>query len=403
VKLKGLVAALWLAGIAAGSDPHWVTTWSASMAGSAANPPIFSNQTVREIVHISAGGESVRVRFSNAFGSQPLMIGSAHVALCALGSIVRPGSDRALKFDGQQSTSILSGGSVFSDPVQLKLTPLQDLAVSIYLPNVTPATSVHWSARQTSYVADGDRTGLSVMWPKDTITFWPFLAGVEVAGGEAVDAIVTLGDSITDGAASTMDSNRRWPNVLAERLLAENRRRPLAVVNAGIGGNRILHNGAGPSGPEFGPSALARFGRDVLAQPGVKYVVVLEGINDLGHPGVAAPLSETVSAGEIISGLQQLIVRAHAKGLRIFGGTLLPFEGATAPGYYTSEREAARQSVNQWIRTSKAFDSVIDFDKAVRDPSHPARLLRRYDSGDHVHPNDAGYKAMGEFVDLSLF
>jgi lysophospholipase L1-like esterase len=392
----------WLAGIAAGSDPHWVATWSASMAGSAANPPIFSNQTVREIVHTTVGGSSVRVRFSNAFGNQPLVIGAGHVAVCALGSIIRPSTDRALRFNGQLSTSIPRGKFVLSDPVGLNLTPLQDLAVSIYLAAATSATSVHWSARQTSYVADGDRTGSSVMWPNDTIASWPFLAGVEVAGGEAEGAIVALGDSITDGAASAMDSNRRWPNVLAERLLGQNRR-PLAVVNAGIGGNRILHDGAGPSGPEFGASALGRFDRDVLAQPGVKYVIVLEGINDLGHPGVAAPFSETVSATEIISGLQILIARAHEKGIRIFGGTLLPFEGATAPGHFTPEREVSRQSVNQWIRTSKAFDAVIDFDKAVRDPSHPARMLLRYDSGDHVHPSDAGYKAMGETVDLSLF
>jgi lysophospholipase L1-like esterase len=235
------------------------------------------------------------------------------------------------------------------------------------------------------------------------MTWWPFLAGVDVVDLGLRKAIVAFGDSITDGDQSTQDANRRWPDMLAARLQAPERKDPIAVLNAGIGGNRILHDGAGPSGPKFGISALARFDRDVLAQPGVKYVIVLEGINDIGQPDVAAPASERVTADEIIFGLGQLIRRAHKKDLRIFGGTLTPFEGAAFPGYYTPEREVMRQIVNRWIRATAPFDAVIDFDAAVRDPNHPTRLLPRYDSGDHIHPNDAGYRAMGEAVDLSVF
>jgi lysophospholipase L1-like esterase len=213
--------------------------------------------------------------------------------------------------------------------------------------------------------------------------------------------LVAFGDSITDGARSTMDANHRWPDVLASRLLARRGGRPIGVVDAGIGGNRILHDASGNI--RFGVNALARFDRDVLAQPGVRYVIVLEGINDLGHAGTSAPVAETVSADDIIAGLKQLIARAHEKGIKIYGGTLTPFEGTVFPGYYTPEKEAKRQAINSWIRTGKAFDGVVDFDKAVRDPNHPGRMLPAYDGGDHLHPGDAGYKAMGEAVDVAIF
>jgi lysophospholipase L1-like esterase len=213
--------------------------------------------------------------------------------------------------------------------------------------------------------------------------------------------VVAFGDSITDGALSTVDANHRWPNILADRLLAQHGSKKVAVLDAGIGGNRILHDAA--SDVRFGMNALARFDRDALAQPGVKYVIVLEGINDLGHPGQSAPVSETVSAEDIIAGLKQLIERAHEKGFKIFGATLTPFEGTAIPGYFTPEKEVKRKAVNEWIRTGKAFDGVIDFEKAVRDPNHPDRMLPAYDGGDRLHPGDAGYKAMGEAVDLSLF
>jgi lysophospholipase L1-like esterase len=225
---------------------------------------------------------------------------------------------------------------------------------------------------------------------------------VDVLAPESASAVVAFGDSITDGARSTVDSNHRWPNILADRLLAQHGRRKIGVLDAGIGGNRILHD-ALPDNIRFGVNALARFDRDVLAQPGIRYVIVLEGINDLGHAGTSAPPSETVSAEDIIAGMKQMIERAHEEGTKIFGATLTPFEGTAFKSYFTPEKEMKRKAVNQWIRTSRAFDGVIDFEKAVRDPNHPDRMLPAYDGGDHLHPGDAGYKAMGEAIDLSLF
>jgi lysophospholipase L1-like esterase len=228
------------------------------------------------------------------------------------------------------------------------------------------------------------------------------VTGVDVLAPESTSALVAFGDSITDGAHSTVDANHRWPDFLAARLLARGGHKGVAVLDAGIGGNRILHD-AGSTNVRFGVSALARFDRDVLAQPGVKYVIVLEGINDLGHAGSSAPLSESVTADDLIAGLKQLIERAHEKGIKIFGATLTPFAGMPSKTYFTPEKEAIRKAVNQWIRTGKAFDGVVDFEKAVRDPANPDRMAASYDSGDHLHPGDAGYKAMGEAVDLSLF
>ncbi len=217
----------------------------------------------------------------------------------------------------------------------------------------------------------------------------------------STSALVAFGDSITDGARSTVDANHRWPDFLAARLLARGGGKRIGVLDAGIGGNRILHDAG--ANVRFGVSALARFDRDVLAQPGVKYVIVLEGINDLGHAGSSAPPSESVTADDLIAGLKQLIERAHEKGIKIFGATLTPFEGTPSKGYFTPEKETIRKAVNQWIRTGKAFDGVIDFEKAVRDSANPDRMAASYDSGDHLHPGDAGYKAMGESIDLSLF
>jgi lysophospholipase L1-like esterase len=384
-----------LALLLAFNDGGWVGTWAASPAG-AGTPTQFDKQTLREIVHTSIGGSRVRVRLSNAFGAQPLVIGAAHVALRSSGSSVA--SDHALTFSGQTSFSIPAGALALSDPVALEVRAASDVAVSIYLPAATPGATAHASAQQTSFVAPGDLTG-AVDLPATAvkITSWPFLAGVDVSGSRKMEAIVAFGDSITDGARSTNDANTRWPDVLAQRLHAK-----FAVLNQGIGGNRVLHDGTGRLAA-VGQSALARFDRDVLAQPGVKYVIVLEGINDIGFPGAVGGESEEVTADQIIAGLQQLVERAHERGLRIFGGTLTPFEGTTIPKYYAPEREPKRQAVNQWIRTSKAFDAVIDFEKAVQDPSHPTRILAQYDSGDHLHPSDAGYKAMAGAIDLKLF
>jgi lysophospholipase L1-like esterase len=258
---------------------------------------------------------------------------------------------------------------------------------------------IHYAAQQRNYIVRGDQTAAATLNDPATITSWVFLAGVDVLAPETAAAVVAFGDSITDGAVSTVDANHRWPDTLAARLREAGKK--IAVMDAGIGGNRILHDAK--SNVSFGVNALARYDRDVLAQPGVRYVIVMEGINDIGHAGTSAPVSETVSAEDIIAGLRQLIERAHERGLKIFGGTLTPFEGTVFPGYYSPEKDVKRKAVNQWIRTSKAFDGVIDFDKAVQDPQNPNRILPKYDGGDRLHPSDAGYQAMGEAIDLSLF
>lgn len=386
----------------------WVGTWSASPEapfGEASPEKLrdkpFENETIRNVVHTSIGGSRVRIKLSNLFGSRPVVIGAAHVAVRDKGPRIVTGSDRALTFSGRASVSIPAGAVVLSDPAKLDVPAGGDLAVSIFLPEVTPMTSVHRSAFQTSYVAAGNAAGAETFDEPTTISVWPFLTAVDVETAASPGAVVTLGDSITDGSNSTSNTNRRWPDVLAARLRAA--KRNVAVLNQGIGGNRILHDGTGDYGPAFGPNALARFDRDVLAQAGVRWVVVLLGINDIGHPGAGAPMSEDVSAEDMIAGLRQLAERAHEKGLLIYGCTLTPFEGITWAGWFTPEKEAKRQAVNHWIRTSGVFDGVVDFDKAVRDPEHPTRMLEAFDSGDHLHPNDAGLKAMGEAIDLRLF
>lgn len=402
-----ILLALWPGGAAAAaaSDP-WVVAWGAS-----ASPPlptaeqmqkaklVFENQTLREIVYASLGGESVRVRLSNAFGTSAVEMGAAHIALRGDGAAVKAGSDRVLTFSGRTSVTIPPNAIVLSDPVKLRVPAGGGLAVSLYLPRQTQGAGIHYGAQQTNYIAQGDQTAAATLTGAATVASWVFLAGVDVPAAEAAGAVVTFGDSITDGAVSTVDANRRWPDRLAARL--REARRPVAVMDAGIGGNRILNDAR--SNVSFGVNALARYDRDVLAQPGVRYVIVLEGINDIGHAGTSAPVSETVTADEIIAGLRQLIERGHERGLKVFGGTLTPFEGTVFPGYFSPEKEAKRKAVNEWIRTGKAFDGVIDFDKVVRDPRNPDRILPEYDSGDHLHPGDAGYKAMGEAVDLALF
>ena len=394
------------ASVSFAASGRWVATWGASPAPQLATAAEmradhleFDNQTLREIVHTSLPGRSVRVRLSNAYGKQTVEIGTAHIALRADGPGIVAGSDRVLTFSGRPSVSIPPDALVLSDPVQLNVPAAGDLAVSIYLPKPATGAGVHYSAEQTNYVASGDLTSAASLSDPAKIGSWVFLTGVDVLAPESAATLVAFGDSITDGARSTMDANHRWPNFLAARLLA--RHKDIGVLDAGIGGNRILHDPA--SNIRFGVNALARFDRDVLAQPGVKYVIVLEGINDLGHAGPSAADPQIVTAEDIIAGLKQMIARAHEKGIRIYGATLTPFEGTAFPGYFTPEKEIKRKAVNQWIRTSHAFDGVVDFEKAVRDPSHPDRMLPAYDGGDHLHPGDAGYQAMAGSIDLALF
>lgn len=391
----------------AAGQTHWVATWATSPAPQLADDQmrsaklVFENQTIREIVHASLGSDTVRVRLSNAYGKQTVEIGAAHLALAGKESGIVAGSDRALTFSGRPTVAIPPDALVLSDPVKLIVPAGANLAVSLFLPKATAGGGIHYASQQNSYLGAGDVTGAASLPQPATVASWVFLTGVDVLAPAAAGAVVAFGDSITDGARSTLDANHRWPDILASRLLAQRGRKQIAVVNAGIGGNRILHDPA--NNIRFGVNALARFDRDVLAQPGVQYVILLEGINDLGHAGTSAPESETVSAEDIVAGMKQLIERAHEKGLKVFGATLTPFEGTAFPGYFTPEKEVKRKAVNEWIRTGKAFDGVIDFEKALRDPAHPDRMLPAYDGGDRLHPGDAGYKAMGEAVNLALF
>ncbi|TQK10389.1 SGNH/GDSL hydrolase family protein [Herbaspirillum sp. SJZ107] len=390
---------------------RWVGTWGASPTGAAISPQPapreLTNQTLRQIVHTSIGGNRVRVCFSNEFGTTPLTIGAAHVARRTAGSSIDPATGRVLTFGGQPSIVIPPGAPALSDPVDLDLPPLVDLAISIYLPQPATATTLHGSAFQTNYIVAGNAAGAPTLADASTTTSWHFLSGVSVWTSRA-GAIVTLGDSITDGAVTTVDANRRWPDILSLRLRQYDRLFRLGVVNAGIGGNRLLNPGNATIGdfqgigPLFGQAALARFDRDVLAQPGVEAVIVLLGVNDLGQPVSISPASEEVSEPALLQGYRQLIARAREKSLNIYGATITPFGDTTIAGYFTPAREAIRQAVNNWIRSSGEWDGVIDFDAAVRDPANPARMLPAYDSGDHLHPNDAGMVAMGQSIPLRM-
>jgi lysophospholipase L1-like esterase len=378
---------------AAATDPHWAAAWGAApdLTG-----PSLNAQTVREVVRISLGGSAVRIRLSNLNGTGPVTIGPVHVALRAHESAIQPGSDHAVAFGGKPTVTIAKGESVLSDPVAMHVEPMQDMAVSLYVPTDSGPSTVHANGLETAYVTEsGDATSAQSLDGSEVLASRLFLTEVDVAASATTRTVVTFGDSITDGINSTLDANHRWPDVFVQRLRADPKLSSIAVVNSGISGNRILHGGAGPS-------ALSRFDRDALDKPGVHWIVLLEGINDIGVSGQPPTPEDNVSAQQIIDGMKALIARAHAKGVKIFGATLTPFGGAEWP-YHTSAGERKRQQVNAWIRTSGAFDAVIDFDKAVRDPAHPDRFLPKFDSGDHLHPGDAGYRAMANAVDLSLF
>ena len=394
----------------------WIGTWAAAPQPAApGHIQTFQNQSVRLIVHTSVGGKKVRIKISNTFGEQPLVIGGAHIARRAAGADIDPSSDRVLKFGGRESTKIAAGAMVVSDPVDLDAPALSDLAISLFFPEPTEMKTAHILAKQSNYVSleTGDSTAAVKFQVAKTIRSWPFLTGVDVEASSRSAAIVAFGSSLTDGDGTTTDANRRWPDVLAERLQKESEgKKELGMLNEGIIGNRLLHDspkGAdNPFGAALGEAGLTRFARDVLAQAGVKYVIVGLGINDIAFPAFPfAPASDKVTAGDIIAGYRQLIRRAHEKGVRVIGTTNPPFENSafTEPKvtFYTAEREAERQKVNEWILRSGEFDGVVDLDKVLRDPSHPTQLLPAYDSGDHLHPNDAGCVAEGNAIPLALF
>lgn len=375
----------------------WVGTWAASPMGFTvkSDQPSPSDLTYRDVVHISAGGKTLRVQITNEFGTTPLTIGAAHIALSAgADGAVKPETDHALTFGGRPTVTIPSGAMILSDPVTMDVAPLSDLAVSVYLPQQPiEANTCHALGSSTNYITPGNTTATATLDAPKKTGSWCFLKGIDVQAKDKAAAVVTLGDSITDGARSTRDTNHRWPDILAQRLQADKKLARVSVLNEGISGNRVLHDKAGPN-------ALSRFDRDVLAQSGVKYLIILESINDIGHATQLKNPGDIVSAQDLILGLQQMAIRAHQHGIKVYGATLTPYEGA---GYFSAEGEKIRQAINEWIRTSGTFDGVIDFDKITRDPAKPTTFLPAYDCGDHLHPNDAGYKAMGEAIDLALF
>ncbi len=374
---------------------HWVGTWAATPAP--ADGVALSSPTIRMFPRISIGGDTIRLRLSNAAGLSDLVIGATSVGLRGAGASFKPGSHRAVTFMGRAEVKIPAGAFAVSDPVALTVRPLEDLAVSVHIPNDLPASFgvTGRYARQFNYLSPpGDFTAMETMHAARVVDDWFFLSGVDVLSAPDVGGIVALGDSITDGNISTHDAFCRWPDQLARRLVARGGKM-FGVMNQGLGGNRICHDMRGDSG-------LRRFDRDMLSQPGVTHGIVVLGINDIrNRRGVK---EEVVTADDLIHGLNQMALRARARGIKLFGGTLTPFEHETFMlGAWTPEGEAKRLAVNEWMRGSGAFHAVIDFDRELRDPGHPARMLPVYDNGDHLHPGDVGYNRMGDVIDLGLF
>ncbi|WP_373559843.1 SGNH/GDSL hydrolase family protein [Bordetella genomosp. 10] len=434
--------------------PAWLATWTASpqpvwgpdFLFPTNVPAVLAGQTVRQVARVSLGGRRLRLVLSNAYGKQPVVVGRGSVALAGTHGSLVPGSLRAVTYGGKSSAVIAPGAPLLSDPIDLPLPALARVTVSLYLPQATPAATFHWDGRATAWIAAGDQTGAARLDPAAQATTARLLLsgieveqdverdgkpasaralpqrsmpgppttrpgaaspmtagvgaaadlgmnGIDVQGFRTAGVVAAIGDSITDGAAATLDADTRWPDFLAEALAP----RGMAVINAGISGARLLSDG-------MGVNALARLDRDVLSQPGVSAVVTLLGINDISWPGTAFEPDRAArpSLQALIAGYEQLIARAHARGVRVIGATLPPFEGAL-PGtpladYYQPEKDALRQALNAWIRGSRAFDAVADVDAALRDPAHPARLAPRFDSGDHLHPGDAGNRKMAEVI-----
>lgn len=381
------------------AQSNWVGTWAAApLRSEQAHVDKVrigeSDKTIREVVHVSQGGKEIRLSLTNEFGILPLELKSVHVALQTAKGEIDPATDRPVTFPSGADVTLAPGGAVTSNPIDLALPQAGNLAISIFVPkqNIDGLT-FHGTAVSTTYFAAGDHVSDASISDADVSHSWYFLKNVQVKADASHHAVVAIGDSITDGSFSQFDMNHRWPDELASRLMRDKKTKNFSVMNVGIGGNRLLHS-------YIGQRALDRFDRDVLSAPGVKYVILLEGINDIGFTDKPRGEGDTVTTDQLIAAMQQLIDRAHAHGLKIFGATLTPFMGAR---YATLEGEQMRQALNKFIRAPHHFDGVIDFDKAVQDPAHPDRLLPAYDHGDHLHPSDAGYIAMGDAVDLRLF
>ncbi|WP_353469530.1 SGNH/GDSL hydrolase family protein [Sphingomonas faeni] len=383
-------------------NAHWIATWGSSQMIAEGDNALPTDRagaiTLRQVVRVSAGGERVRIRLSNAFGTRPLVIGGAHLGRSVSLGTPRIEGGARLTFSGQSEAVIPAGAEIYSDPVALRVAAGADLAVSLYLPDAASPQTGHPGSRATSFTLAGNAVADGTLASATPTTHWYALADVEVAGAPAAGAIAAIGDSITDGYGVKPERNTRWPDVLAQRLRARAATQAIGVVNAGIGGNRVLLDG-------LGPNLVARFDRDVIARSGVRWAIVLEGVNDLGvltRDAPATPAQHAALVAQLKAGFTQLVARAHAHGITVIGGTVMPF-GANTYYHPDAANEADRQAVNAFIRTSGVFDAVIDFDRSMRDPAHPDRLSPRYDSGDHLHPSEAGYRTMGEAVPLALF
>jgi lysophospholipase L1-like esterase len=404
--LFGALAALITAPPA--SAMNWARSWAVSpqaptpSGGRFPGSPTFHDQTLRQIVRLSGGGSKVRVRFTNEYGGAPVQLGGAHLAIDAGGGAIRPGSDHVLTFGGKPTAVIAPGAPLVSDPVDMSAAPRSRLAISLYLPGQVDACTCHATAMQAGYLAAGDVTGATNLTDAKPLQQRAMISAVDVASDRPAKTIVALGDSITDGVGSTPDANHRWPDLLADRLVKRGGA-AVYVANEGISGNRVLGDGAGVS-------ALARFDRDVLAAPGLAYVIVFEGINDIGigYAPKDGPMAKFIppnagpppTAEDLIAADRQMIARAHEHGVKIYGATIAPYEGAA---YASPEGDKVREAVNHWIRTGHAFDGVLDFDAVLRDPAHKARIRDGFHMGDHLHGSDAGYRAVANSIDLKLF
>ena len=406
ISCVGLLA---FAACATANAAEWVQTWGAApLPPAVAQGPFpasasFSNQTIRQTVRVSVGGGRVRLRLSNEYGTKPLVIGAAHVALSDEKGNITAGTDKAVLFAGKPGATIPAGAPFVSDPIDLKVDGLTSLSISLYFPEDTGPCTCHATGVQNGFVSDAGDFTAKAFTPAKTIQYRAFISGVDVESATPSRSVVVLGDSISDGVGATLDANHRWPDLLANSLNARGAK-GWGVVNMGISGNRVLGDGAGQS-------ALARFDRDVLSATGVKAVVIFEGVNDLGiaYGKFEGPLAERFkalntgkkpAAEDMIAGYRQLIARAHARGLKVIGATITPYGGAA---YYSEEGDAVRQAINTWIRTGKEVDGVIDFDAAIRDPAKPTQIKDGFHAGDHLHGSDAGYSAMSAAIDLKLF
>jgi lysophospholipase L1-like esterase len=399
---------------AAAQRVAWIATWAASPQASAPDPdePLLNieDQTVRERVRASIGGAQIRIRLSNEFGSAPLTVGAATVGATTDRASVRPGSIQTITFGGHNSVTIPVGAPVLSDPVAFPVASGAEISISLYFPKRVTTPTLHGLALKHAVVSkQGDHTREEKVEGGAESESSILISALLVPAQPSQRLVVAFGDSVTDGDRSTVDADRNWPSDFIRRLGKTPRGSKVAVVNEGIVGNRLLNDCFLPNVGCFGVSGLARFDRDALALPGVTHIVLLEGINDIGFPGAKlgggylAEPADVRTPEDVIDAYRQLISRAHAHSVKMIGATITPCEGVIIPGYYSESKEAARQAINKWIRTSGSFDGVIDFDAVLRDPEHPSRMLPRFVSKDHLHPNDAGYQAMADAIDLTLF